>query len=53
MSRIIGLVFPDDGEPMSIRQDMHAAPDGYEIQDKEKRAEFEKRKEKFEKSKSK
>lgn len=42
MSRIVGRVFPDNAEPMNIRQDIYAQPDGnYEIQDTEKRAEYE------------
>lgn len=53
MSQMIGLVFPDDKEPMRINQVRHATPDGYKIQDMDKRAEYEKRKAKFEKSKTK
>ena len=54
MSRTVGTVFPDDGKPMRINQHMHAQPDGhYQIQDMDKKAEYEKRKAKFEKSKEK
>lgn len=53
MSRIIGMVFPDDGEAMRINQVQHATPNGYEIHDTDKRAEYEKRKAKFKKSKAK
>lgn len=45
VSRAIGRHFLPDGTGVPIRQDMHIQPNGeYEIQDTEKRAEFEKRK---------